>query len=74
MRSGRFTCNHFVQPQRGIGGFCLGNNLDAGAGTILIDLIDEIAAVAAKAFAARVSIRTIREGREANCASLINRR
>ena len=74
MRSGVLTCDHFIQPQCRISRLRFGDDFDAGTGATLVDFVDEIAVVATETFAARITIRTIRERREANRASTINGR
>src|SRR3954447_23699324 len=72
MRLGALTRDHFVQPQRGFGGLRLGNHLNAGVGATVVNLVDEVAVVTTKTLAAGVSVRTIGQRREVNCASVIN--
>ncbi len=74
MRSGVLARDHFIQPQSSIGGLCFCDHFNAGCRVIFVNLIDKIAVVTSKAFAAGVSVRTIRERRQANRAPMINGR
>jgi len=68
------TRDHRIQPERGVGRFCLRDDLNASLRLMSVDLVDEVTVVTAQTNTPAGAIRMLRQRRHTDHPTVTNHR